>query len=890
MANPDGATANGKTLADQEKDSRKEIMKEQRPADKPFGRCLVDFLTQPTDSGLRPLEKTLLDQCAKGVDVNASKADKTHKKALEAKQAPPANVMDATAIAERAEKFKTAVDEVRAGSVSDNSVRAEFLRFLILGGDAFAPVHEAGIQLWNARIDGDLELRSCKCVSRVALTNCVLAGELWMQDARLDVLLMSGSTVKGFHANRAKISGAMWLDENFYSEGEVELFGIEIGGRLDCSSGYFEKGIAAPGANIGGDLNLSRVTSADTISFINANIGGSMSFDEASLTAAAEKTYPLDFSRAEIKGDVTLADTSVIAPGWSETANCQAINAQNITVKGSVTFGGGFVAKGEVCFNGADVSKALDFSGAIFRNQTAYAIRAERAKVAGAFKFNPVGEGADRHPFESYGCISLMAAQCGELNCSGGKFNNLDPGPYPRNMALDCKMITVTGSVFMTYQYDVSFEASGMVELHSAEIGQHLYCTGGRFSNPGRDALSCQAGKIASCVFLNAPDKEVFEHIENEKERRETRSHMSFQATGKVTFVGASVGLQFIAKWGRLENATADLSNLDDADDALNLSSCRIADGLFLGTEDSTDQPPTIKGSVNLSGATVRVLVDDGLSDDGSQGLAKQVIGKDAAGNDKTLHCRLKLDQFTYESLVGKNACVADKRKKWLLRQPPGDLESKFKPQPFEQLITVMRAMGYDDGADDIAQSKRIYERQAGRARNLADAEESWAAFRQAGSDAKLINFAEAAWGLLVNFLEFVFLQWFIGYGYRMSRAVIFLFIFAGVFALFYSVEFQRGAIVPVDKDIRADKHASGCINWSIADCPVIAAEVVPRFSPMLYSADVIVPVIGFGQKAAWMPAGDADFVYTMQLIETVLGWVEGFLLVSFVTGLIAKE
>jgi len=33
-----------------------------------------------------------------------------------------------------------------------------------------------------------------------------------------------------------------------------------------------------------------------------------------------------------------------------------------------------------------------------------------------------------------------------------------------------------------------------------------------------------------------------------------------------------------------------------------------------------------------------------------------------------------------------------------------------------------------------------------------------------------------------------------------------------------------------------------------------------------------------------------STLVYDVQLIETILGWVEGFLLVSFVTGLIAKE
>jgi len=80
-------------------------------------------------------------------------------------------------------------------------------------------------------------------------------------------------------------------------------------------------------------------------------------------------------------------------------------------------------------------------------------------------------------------------------------------------------------------------------------------------------------------------------------------------------------------------------------------------------------------------------------------------------------------------------------------------------------------------------------------------------------------------------------------------------------------------------------------------------------FNAWIYSADVMIPVIGLGQKSAWQPAPAApiqfelklpntlgcleiptNFVYYMQLLETVFGWVGGLLLVSFVTGLTKKE
>jgi hypothetical protein len=70
-----------------------------------------------------------------------------------------------------------------------------------------------------------------------------------------------------------------------------------------------------------------------------------------------------------------------------------------------------------------------------------------------------------------------------------------------------------------------------------------------------------------------------------------------------------------------------------------------------------------------------------------------------------------------------------------------------------------------------------------------------------------------------------------------------------------------------------------------------------------LYSADVIIPVVEFGQKKAWQPANNVsielrtlgrletpNLVYYVQLTETVLGWMGALLLVSFVGGLIKKE
>jgi hypothetical protein len=55
------------------------------------------------------------------------------------------------------------IDAARPEAASpDNKVRAEFVRFLALGGDGGAPVHEHRVQLQGAFIEGDLDLEGCE--------------------------------------------------------------------------------------------------------------------------------------------------------------------------------------------------------------------------------------------------------------------------------------------------------------------------------------------------------------------------------------------------------------------------------------------------------------------------------------------------------------------------------------------------------------------------------------------------------------------------------------------------------------------------------------------------------------------------------------------------------
>ena len=160
---------------------------------KPLGRALKDF--EP----LMPGEWELLDACKKGELVSLGE-----------------------------ETPESATDEQR--------VRAAFVRFLLLGGDEQAPVHEQGVQLHGAFVEGPLDLRGCRIAANVSLTYCRFDAQIYATDAWVDGLLsLHGSQLAyGLSADRLRCSAGMFLRTGFKATGEVRLLGAQIGGDRNC--------------------------------------------------------------------------------------------------------------------------------------------------------------------------------------------------------------------------------------------------------------------------------------------------------------------------------------------------------------------------------------------------------------------------------------------------------------------------------------------------------------------------------------------------------------------------------------------------------------------------------------------------------------------------------
>ena len=72
-------------------------------------------------------------------------------------------------------------------------------------------------------------------------------------------------------------------------------------------------------------------------------------------------------------------------------------------------------------------------------------------------------------------------------------------------------------------------------------------------------------------------------------------------------------------------------------------------------------------------------------------------------GSKTAIRHVIHLDGFTYERFGGIAPIDAKARKKWLKCQPAAHMSDDFKPQPFEQVIKVLKNMGHPEEARLLA-------------------------------------------------------------------------------------------------------------------------------------------------------------------------------------------
>ncbi len=593
-----------------------------------------------------------------------------------------------------------------------------------------------------------------------------------------------------------------------------------------------ESGLRIQGAYIDGAINLNGATKVRPLWIQDCTITGEFSFSDAET-----KVVSLDRSIvSSVRGDGVSVDGSLLLRHTVIDGSLQLFGAQ---IMGTLSCAG--------CVIG----------GKRWRSQR-LAAELSTVTVGGNLEF--------RDGFQANGLILLDDAEvggtfdCTEAKLSAG-FDETSSNPPGRwdtaaQRALKGHRLDVNGSLYLR-----DCACDGELSFSGAQIGGDIDCRNGQFRSAGHSdtsALRFTRIQAGGNIYLSS----------------------GFEAKGKVQLNGATVRGNIECRGGIFSvppSISRDFAAPGDAftEDAISLVNAVVNGALIMAPIDGREEPAAaIDGSIDLKSAYIRVLVDD------PDAWPKQ---KQSNGLKNVIH----LDGFTYDRFAGNAPVEAYIRKHWLKRQPPAHLGHDFKPQPFEQVIKVLRNMGHPEEARRLAIARQGYLTR----RRLA----KW----RTGVHGALRAFGALLWAATAGLL--------IGYGYRPARVLFIMAALGVACGFYYKLAAEQGAFAPRDAQVflfdgfKKCEAANGG-NWT--KCREPGFLEYPQFNPWVYSFNVILPVVDLEQEKSWVPmqrevavtAGGVSFMVpewgtnALVLAELVFGWVASLLAVAAFSGLVKTE
>ena len=313
-----------------------------------------------------------------------------------------------------------------AGRTASNIVRAGFLRFLVLEGDGRSFVHEKGVHLDGAFIEGNLDFHGCEIKRPLFLTNCRFSGGLILEDALTCTVKLDGSVIPHIGAQRARIRGGLYL-QHCKLLGQVRLIDADIAGSLECHGADLA---CATGPQVQAENNHIALYAS------RAKIAGSVFLHQR-----CHVKGEVSFRGAIIRGNLTCGSGRLSHPDGN------ALDCDGAEVGGNVSMDKGFFAHGCVWFNGARVRGKFLCDGGVFRRGTGHesrALSAKRARLDGSVylrKSDGKHPSTHRGGFVAIGEVNFVDAKIGgSLECHGGQFLNAGGN------ALYCSRAKVAGS------------------------------------------------------------------------------------------------------------------------------------------------------------------------------------------------------------------------------------------------------------------------------------------------------------------------------------------------------------------------------------------------------------------------------------------------------------
>ncbi|MDN3357836.1 hypothetical protein [Actinomadura sp. DC4] len=612
---------------------------------------------------------------------------------------------------------------------------------------------------------------------------------------------------------RALLLGAGGLEPGRHPA--VRLRGARVTGRLDLM-----------GATVGYALVCEDCYFEEPLRFVESTtktvrvVGSRLpSFNGARMRAdgilnffRSRITEGLRLDRAKVTGEVTLRGATV-----GSDPDGLAVAADGLAVDGNVECNEGFTADGLVRIRGARLTGSLNMDDARLGGPGPVALDARNLSVDGWFiARRAVVDG-------EFGVTNARIA--GWFDLSGSVLRN------PGRTALGGGGLSVGGGLWC----HLGYTAEGETRLVGARLGGNLTLTEAGLSNPGGTALNLDRAVLGE---LDAPGLTVtggqvrLAGTEIGGRLNLERARLSDGVDGTALFADGlsaqallmdelrargSMVIRTARISGRISLVRAELSS---SDTALRLSRTEVGADVFCPYM-------TAEGRVKLTGARIerhltlheaRLVNPSGVAFDGRALRAGELTLRAAVEGAVELHHArigvLRDDPDRWPAVLYLDGLTYEALEP---RLPAGRrLEWLSRdpdgcpPQPYEQLADLYARMG-----QPVEGRRVLYARELRQREGKTTVGRFWSALQDVT----------------------------VGYGYRPWRAMLWL----------------------------ALLLALGSVLYGISPPQALKAGEAPHFNPVVYTLDLLLPIVDLGQQSAFNPAG-AEQWFSYVLVSG--GWI----------------
>lgn len=589
----------------------------------------------------------------------------------------------------------------------------------------------------------------------------------------------------------------------------------------------------------------------------------------------------INLTDAVVEGSLVLTRTRIDHP------QARAIQADRLVITGAL-LAYRMEADGEVRLPGMRVGGNVNFSGATLDNPARFALDCNGVHIGGSLlcEADTFGDAGRRQAFTARGVLHLPSARVdGDIVLRGADLHSAKRGrtemdgdpyldPWPSLVADRVRVdgnvelsdgLSATGTLRMLnariggtlrlararikvprgevepfYDRAVHLDGSeisgdieatglrvpsGQIRMNDVTVGGNVLVSRAHLLHTGRDVVSARRIKVAGNLHLGQARVEGTLRLQGaetggsieldgaEVTGATVRLHSSFSVdlrtarAGRDITLKSSHGRAFHAEAGvnmdgavaarRVDLTGALLDSLPDHRIALDASDVRADEFLLVPGE-----PP--RGRVVLRHAQCQMLDDNADLWSATGGL-----------DIEDFH----YDVFRHPIGMQDDRAVAERVER-LRRAMDG-----YRPGPYDQLATMLRSSGNEEHADTVLFHKQ------------------WYRYEALARGRRVLKPGVHLWSWLQ--------RWMVGYGYRPIRALGWLIglLVAG------SLWFGLGT---------DDCTTTGAPNYYMIHGPRCAIDQQDsglQWNPVLYTADLLVPIVDFGNKGRWYMHGADKWV-----------------------------